>query len=67
MAGLEQSGDLAGRPPFRKAVADEGPQPMIFFEDGFTPPAQLVGRGTAHAAKFRKAPGDVLPIVPKEI
>jgi hypothetical protein len=65
MAGL---GDLFGRPPFRKAVADEGPQPVIFFEDGFTPPAQLVG--TRHRARReipKSARRRTANIVPKEL
>jgi hypothetical protein len=37
--------DLLGRPSFRKTIADESPQFLIFFEDGFTPPAQLIGSG----------------------
>jgi len=45
VAGLEPSGNLFGRPSFRKTIADESPQSLIFFEDGFTPPAQLIGSG----------------------
>ena len=45
VAGLEPSGNLFGRPSFRKTIADESPQFLIFFEDGFTPPAQLIGSG----------------------
>ena len=37
--------DLLGRPSFRKTIADESPQFLIFFEYGFTPPAQLIGSG----------------------
>jgi hypothetical protein len=35
----------SGVPSFRKTIADESPQFLIFFEDGFTPPAQLIGSG----------------------
>jgi hypothetical protein len=45
VAGLEPSGNLFGRPSFRKTIADESPQFLIFLEDGFTPPAQLIGSG----------------------
>src|SRR6202040_1321264 len=45
MAGLEPARDLFGRPSFGKAIANEGPQPVILFEDRFTPPAQLIGSG----------------------
>ena len=42
---LAWSRSHAGRPSFRKTIADESPQFLIFFEDGFTPPAQLIGSG----------------------
>ena len=45
VAGFEPSGNLFGRPSFRKTIADKSPQFLIFFEDGFTPPAQLIGSG----------------------
>jgi len=45
VAGPEPAGDLFGRPSFGEAIADEGPELMIFFEDRFTPPAQLIGSG----------------------
>jgi hypothetical protein len=45
--------DLLGRPSFRKTIADESPQFLIFFEYGFTPPAQLIGSG---GVKRRIAP-----------
>src|SRR5271165_5891919 len=45
VAGPEPAGDLLGRPSFGEAIADEGPELMIFFEDRFTPPAQLIGSG----------------------
>ena len=45
--------DLLGRPSFRKTVADESPQFLIFFEDGFTPPAQLIGSGGEAANNAR--------------
>jgi hypothetical protein len=45
MAGLEPSGNLFRRPSFRKTIAAESPQFLIFFEYGFTPPAQLIGSG----------------------
>jgi len=45
VAGLEPSGNLFGRPSFRKTIADESPQFLIFLEYGFTPPAQLIGSG----------------------
>ena len=45
VAGLEPSGNLFGRPSFRKTIADESPQFLIFLEDGFTLPAQLIGSG----------------------
>ncbi len=37
--------DLLGRPSFRKTIANESPQFLIFFDYGFTPPAQLIGSG----------------------
>ena len=45
VAGPEPAGDLFGRPSFSEAIADEGPELMILFEDRFTPPAQLIGSG----------------------
>ena len=45
VAGPEPAGDLFGRPSFGEAIADEGPELVIFFEDRFTPPAQLIGSG----------------------
>jgi len=45
VAGLEPSGNLFGRPYFRNTITDESPQFLIFFEYGFTPPAQLIGSG----------------------
>jgi hypothetical protein len=53
IAGLEPSGNLFGRPSFRKTIANKTSQPVIFVEDGFTPPAQLIGSG---GVKRRIAP-----------
>src|ERR1700737_3012444 len=45
--------DLLGRPPFREAVANEGPQGSVSLDQSFTPPAQLIGSG---GVKRRVAP-----------
>ena len=34
--------DLLGRPPFREAIENEGPQGSVFLDQRFTPPAQLI-------------------------
>src|ERR1700745_4463148 len=53
VASFQPARNLSGRPSFRKAIVDEGLQRLIFFEDGFTPPAQLIGSG---GVKRRIAP-----------
>ena len=54
---FEPTGDLFGRPSFGKAIANEGRQPVIFFQDGFTPPARhrLRRREAANSAPLGRA------------
>jgi hypothetical protein len=53
ISSFQSARDLLGRPPFREAVANEGPQGSVSLDRRFTPPAQLIGSG---GVKRRVAP-----------
>jgi hypothetical protein len=53
VSSLQPARNLLGGPPFCEAIDNEGSQGSIYFDQRFTPPAQLIGSG---GVKRRVAP-----------